>query len=387
MASETEDVKIYDAFDKIEGISDDILRGLFSMGFDTPSAIQQRAIKPIIDGRDTLAQAQSGTGKTCCFASGSLSRVDLENPNTQVLILAPTRELANQIEGVAKGIGTFTKISILSCTGGNPVRDDISALQRGAQVVIGTPGRIFDLMDRNALRRDNIKVLVMDEADQMLEGRFRDQMECILNMGFPETTRVALFSATMPPPVIEVAGRILKEPVRILLPPEKVTLEGIRQWYVEVEQDQYKFDCLCDLYQHFMINQAIIYCNQRTKVEWLAKRLQQEGFQVSFIHGDMDPKERKACIQAFRQGAVRVLVSSDLLARGLDVQQVSLVINYELPIQRENYIHRIGRSGRFGRKGVALNLVTSTERRDLVEIEQYYSTSINPLPTNIADVF
>lgn len=387
MASETEDVKIYDAFDKIEGIPDDILRGLFSMGFDTPSAIQQRAIKPIIDGRDTLAQAQSGTGKTCCFTSGSLSRVDLENPNTQVLILAPTRELANQIEGVAKGIGTFTKISILSCTGGNPVRDDISALQRGAQVVIGTPGRIFDLMDRNALRRDNIKVLVMDEADQMLEGRFRDQMECILNMGFPETTRVALFSATMPPPVIEVASRILKEPVRILLPPEKVTLEGIRQWFVEVEQDQYKFDCLCDLYQHFMINQAIIYCNQRTKVEWLAKRLQQEGFQVSFIHGDMEPKERKACIQAFRQGAVRVLVSSDLLARGLDVQQVSLVINYELPIQRENYIHRIGRSGRFGRKGVALNLVTSTERRDLVEIEQYYSTSINPLPTNIADVF
>lgn len=389
MASETDDIKIYDAFDKIEGIDEDVLRGIFGMGFDTPSAIQQRAIKPIMDGRDTLAQAQSGTGKTCAFVTGSLHRVDKSMPNTQVLILAPTRELANQIEAVAKNIGTYTGITILGCTGGNPVRDDISALQRGAQIVIGTPGRVFDLMDRNALRRENIKQMVLDEADQMLEGRFRDQMECILNMGFPETTRVALFSATMPDAVVEVANRILKDPVRILLPPEKVTLEGIRQWYVEVEQDAFKFECLCDLYQHFTINQAIIYCNQRQKVEWLAKRLQQENFDVGHIHGDMDQKERKATITSFRSGRMRVLVSSDLLARGLDVQQVSLVINFELPplAQKENYIHRIGRSGRFGRKGTALNLVTTAERRDLQEIEKHYATIINPLPTNISDIF
>jgi len=171
-----------------------------------------------------------------------------------------------------------------------------------------------------------------------------------------------------------------------LLPPEKVTLEGIRQYYVDIEQEAWKFDCLCDLWQQMNIAQAIIYVNQRTKVEYLAKRLQENGFEVSFIHGDMDPKERRACINRFRQGASRVLVSSDLLARGIDVQQVSLVINYELPIQRENYIHRIGRSGRFGRKGVAINLVTPSELRDLKEIEKFYSTSITTLPNNFAEL-
>ena len=384
--AETEEVKIYDAFENIEGIPEDILRGIFGHGFEKPSEIQKRAIKPIIDGNDVIAQAQSGTGKTGAFTIGALCRVDATNPATQVLMIAPTRELATQIESVVKALGLFTKITILSATGGNPVRDDVSALQRGAHVVIGTPGRLYDLMERNALKRDQIRLLILDEADQMLEGRFRDQTECILNMGFPEITRVALFSATIPEQVIEVTERILKNPIRILLPPEKVTLEGIAQYFVEIEQDAWKFECLCDLYQHININQAIIYCNQRTKVEWLAKRLQENNFEVGFIHGEMDQKERKACIAAFRTGTVRVLVSSDLLARGIDVQQVSLVINYELPPQRENYIHRIGRSGRFGRKGVAINLVTPAEHRDLQEIEKHYATSIVTLPSNIAEI-
>jgi translation initiation factor 4A len=203
-------------------------------------------------------------------------------------------------------------------------------------------------------------------------------------MGFPEKTKVALFSATMPQEVIDVAERLLKDPVRILLPPEQVTLEGIRQFYVNVEQEAWKFDCLCDLYQHINISAAIIYTNTRKNVEWLAKRLQEHGFEVSFIHGEMDQKERKRCIDAFRSGESRVLVSSDLLARGIDVQQVSLVINFELPVEQANYIHRIGRSGRFGRKGVAINLVTPAELNAIHEIEKYYSTSITPLPDNIA---
>jgi len=383
MATETKDVKIYESFDELE-LNDNLLRGIYAYGFEKPSDPQKLAIKPIMNGHDVICQAQSGTGKTGAFSIGTLSQVNPANPVTQVLIVAPTRELAQQIVLVTKAISSFTGISILAATGGNPVRDDVSALQRGAHVVIGTPGRIFDLMERNALRRDQIKYLVMDEADQMLEGRFRDQMECILNLGFPETTRVALFSATMPDEVVEVANRLLKNPVRILLPPEKVTLDGIRQYYVEIERDEWKFDCLCDIYQHVNINQAMIYCNQRTKVEWLAKRLQENNFEVGCIHGEMDPKERKATIDAFRGGSVRVLVSSDLLARGIDVQQVSLVINYELPPQRENYIHRIGRSGRFGRKGAAINLVTPQERRDLQEIEKFYATSIVPLPEDIS---
>jgi translation initiation factor 4A len=386
MAQESEQVKIYEAFDDMVGIPENLLRGIFGYGFEKPSEIQKRAIVPIIQGNDVIAQAQSGTGKTGAFSIGALSRIDNTDPSTQVLIIAPTRELAQQIEAVIKAISIHSQVTILSATGGNPVRDDVSSLQRGAHVVIGTPGRVYDLMDRNALKRDKIKVLILDEADQMLEGRFRDQTECILNMGFPDITKVALFSATMPDPVIEVAERILKNPVRILLPPEKVTLEGIRQYYVEIEQESWKFDCLCDLYQHFNINQAIIYCNQRAKVEWLAKRLQENNFEVSYIHGEMDQKERKACISAFRSGSVRVLVSSDLLARGIDIQQVSLVINFELPPQRENYIHRIGRSGRFGRKGVAINLVTPAEHRDLQEIEKHYATSIVTLPSNIAEI-
>jgi translation initiation factor 4A len=380
-----EKVRIYEKFEDMD-IPENILRGIFACGFNAPSEIQKRGIKPIADGHDVLAQAQSGTGKTCTFSTGALCRVDPEDRGTQVLILAPTRELATQIEGVVKELCNFTKYTVHAATGGSPVRDDISAIQRGVQIVIGTPGRVYDMMERGVLRRDRIKVLVLDEADQMLEGRFREQTECILNMGFPETTKVALFSATMPQEVIDVAERLLKDPVRILLPPEKVTLEGISQHYVEVEQDAWKFECLCDLYQHINVNQAIIYANTRVTVERLAKRLQENGFQVSFIHGEMDPKLRRECIKNFRTGGSRVLVSSDLLARGIDIQQISLVINYELPPVRENYIHRIGRSGRFGRKGVAINLVTPSERRDLQEIEAHYATSIAPLPSNISEI-
>jgi translation initiation factor 4A len=378
-------VRIYESFEEMQ-IPVNILRGIFAHGFTEPSAIQKRGIKPIIERNDVLAQAQSGTGKTCTFVTGTLSCIDSEEKSIQGLILAPTRELASQIEGVAKALCTYTNIVVYAATGGVIVREDISALQKGVHLVIGTPGRVYDLMERGVLKRDKIRVLVMDEADQLLEGRFRDQTECILNMGFPDQTKVALFSATMPDEVIEVANRLLKDPVRILLPPEKVTLEGIAQHYVEVEQDAWKFDCLCDLYQHINVNQAIIYANTRSKVEWLAKRLQENGFQVSFIHGEMESKDRRECVKAFRAGNSRVLVSSDLLARGLDVQQVSLVINFELPPVRENYIHRIGRSGRFGRKGVAINLVTPGELRELREIESHYATSIVQLPLDIGSI-
>lgn len=378
-------VRVYDSFEDM-GIPESVLRGAIAFGFEKPSEIQKRAIKPIMDGHDVMAQAQSGTGKTGTFTIGALSRIDMSIPTLQVLILAPTRELAQQITTVVKSIGDYLKPTVLTATGGGQVRDDIAAIQRGVQVVIGCPGRIYDLMERGALKRDQIRNLILDEADQMLEGRFRDQMDCILNMGFPETTKVALFSATMPQEVIDVAERLLKDPVRILLPPEKVTLEGIRQYYVEVEQDAWKFDCLCDLYQHININQCLIYANQRGTVERLAKRLQENGFEVSYIHGEMEPKDRKHTIDTFRSGGSRVLVSSDLLARGIDIQQVSLVINYELPPQRENYIHRIGRSGRFGRKGVAINLVTSAELNAIREIEKFYATSIPVLPSDIASI-
>jgi translation initiation factor 4A len=226
----------------------------------------------------------------------------------------------------------------------------------------------------------------MDEADQMLEDRFKEQVMCILQTGFPKDTRVALFSATMPREVIDFAETLLQDPVRILVPPEEVTLDGIKQYYVELQRDDWKYEVLCDLYKQLNINQAIIYCNKRQRCEWLAEKMGTQGFPLSFIHGEMDVEERRRRMTEFRTGNIRVLISTDLLARGIDVQQVSLVINFEMPVQRENYVHRIGRSGRFGRKGVAINLVVPEEMKALREIESHYATKIHSLPEDLAGI-
>lgn len=378
-------VKDYATFDEMP-LPENLLRGIYTYGFEKPSAIQRKAIMPIADGHDLLAQAQSGTGKTGTFCIGSLCRVDPAIKDTQVLVLVPTRELSQQIEKVAQNIGQHIPITTYSATGGTPLRDDIKALEKGVHFVVGTPGRIFDLMRRNIIRRSSIRVLIMDEADQMLEDRFKEQVMCILALGFPQQTRVSLFSATMPQEVIDVANDILQNPVKILIPPEEVTLEGIKQYYVDVENDEWKYDALADIYGNLTINQAIIYCNKRQKAEWLADKMTANGFTLNCIHGDMDVAERKKRMQDFRSGNVRVLISTDLLARGIDVQQVSLVINFELPPQRENYIHRIGRSGRYGRKGTAINILCKEERDALKDIEKFYSTTISELPNDLRSI-
>ena len=371
------------SFDEMN-LPSNLLRGIYSYGFENPSVIQQKGIVPILEGRDLLAQAQSGTGKTGTFTIGAMGRIDPLLAKVQVIVLVPVRELAQQIESVARNLGSFIPVKVYSATGGTPLRDDIKAIEKGAQFLVGTPGRIYDLMNRRIIQREHVKLLIMDEADQMLEDRFREQVMYILEMGFPSTTRVALFSATLPPEVIEVAEKLLQNPVRILVPAEDVTLDGISQYFVGIEKEEWKFDCLCDLYQQLNINQALIYCNKRQRAEWIAEKLSAQGFPLSFIHGEMDVEERKKRMKDFRDGTVRVLISTDMLARGIDVQQVSLVINYELPSQRENYIHRIGRSGRFGRKGVAINLVSHGEFDNLKEIEKHYSTKITELPQDIS---
>lgn len=378
-------VTIYSSFDDMS-LRDELLRGIYANGFERPSEIQKRGIVPITQGKDVLAQAQSGTGKTGTFTIGSMQLIDVSNPKPQVLVLAPTRELAQQIESVAAAIGGFLGVKLYCTTGGTPIRDDIRALERGAQFIVGTPGRIWDLMHRNALSRNSIRVVVFDEADQMLEDRFKEQVMSILQLGFPKSTQVALFSATMPQEVIEVADTLLRDPVRILIPPEEVTLDGIKQFYVDLQREEWKFDALCDIYKQLNVNQALIYCNKRARAEWLADKMTQEGFPLSCIHGEMDVDERKRKMKGFRDGTVRVLISTDLLARGIDVQQVSLVINFELPTQRENYIHRIGRSGRFGRKGVAINLICNEEKGLKDDIEKYYSTKIEELPMDLGSI-
>jgi len=384
-ASDVEDIQVFESFDSMD-LPEALLRGVYSHGFEKPSAIQQKGIVPIKNGRDILAQAQSGTGKTGTFTLGALCRLDPTIKRVQVLVLVPVRELAQQIEGVVKALSHHMEVNVYSATGGTPLRDDIRAIEKGCQFLIGTPGRIFDLMNRNVLSRDNVRVLILDEADQMLEDRFKEQIMCILQKGFPKDTQVALFSATMDTDVIDVAKQLLRNPVRILVNPEEVPLDGIKQYCVPLEKEEWKYDVLCDLYQQLNINQALIYCNKRQRAEWLAEKMSAQGFPLSFIHGEMEVEERRRRMADFRKGSVRVLISTDLLARGIDVQQVSLVINYELPTQKENYIHRIGRAGRFGRKGVTINLISQDESRAREEIEKHFGITMSTLPSDLSSV-
>lgn len=386
MDSPTTDITEYDSFDTMN-LPDSLLRGVYSFGFERPSKIQSKGIVPMVQGRDLLAQAQSGTGKTGTFVIGSLSRIDPSVAKPQILVLVHVRELAQQIAKVATSLGTHMGVKVLCATGGNQLRDDIRTLENGAQFIVGTPGRIYDLIHRNALDRNKIKVLILDEADQMLEDLFYDQVMAILNMGFPEETQVALLSATMPPEVVAVAEKILRNPIKILIEDtDNVKLDGINQFVIPLDREDWKFECICDLYKNLNITQALIFCNKRQKAEILAEKMSAQGFPISCIHGEMEKKERDRRLAEFRQGASRVLISTDLLARGIDVQQVSLVINYELPTNSENYIHRIGRSGRFGRKGTAINLVLPEEESAMKELEKKYGCFMSQLPNDLSKI-
>ena len=332
-----------------------------------------------------LSLSPSQQGKTATFAIGTLAKLDPKLRECQSLILAPTRELAQQIQKVVIALGDYMELQVHACVGGTAVRDDIRTLQGGVHVVVGTPGRVYDMINRRALRLDSIRQFFLDEADEMLSRGFKDQIYDIFKF-LPESVQVCLFSATMPLDVLEVTQRFMRDPVRILVKKDELTLEGIKQFYIAVEREEWKLDTLCDLYETLTITQAIIYCNTRRKVDWLQEQMQERDFTVSCMHGDMDQRERDIIMREFRSGSSRVLITTDLLARGIDVQQVSLVINFDLPTNRENYIHRIGRSGRFGRKGVAINFLTEGDVRYLRDIEQFYQTEITEMPMNVADL-
>eukprot|EP00918_Siedleckia_nematoides_P102851 GHVU01224560.1.p1 GENE.GHVU01224560.1~~GHVU01224560.1.p1 ORF type:complete len:467 (+),score=69.45 GHVU01224560.1:30-1403(+) len=376
--------EVVDNFDDMS-LREELLRGIYAYGFEKPSAIQQRAILPCIKGHDVIAQAQSGTGKTATFSIAILQQIDITLKECQALVLAPTRELAQQIQKVVIALGDYMEAQCHACIGGTNVREDIHRLQSGVHVVVGTPGRVFDMINRRALNTRYIKIFVLDEADEMLSRGFKDQIYDVFKT-LPENIQVILLSATMPQDVLEVTTRFMREPIRILVKKEELTLEGIRQFYIDCEREEWKLDTLCDLYETLTITQAVIFCNTRRKVDWLTEKMHARDFTVSAMHGDMDQKERDVIMREFRSGSSRVLITTDLLARGIDVQQVSLVINYDLPTNRENYIHRIGRGGRFGRKGVAINFVTADDHRTLKDIETFYNTQIEEMPMNVADL-
>ncbi|XP_025192739.1 eukaryotic initiation factor 4A-III-like [Melanaphis sacchari] len=366
-------------------LREDLIRGIFAYGFERPSAIQQRAIMPMVKGRDVIAQAQSGTGKTATISIAMLQRIDMALRDTQVLCLSPTRELAVQIQKVVLALGDYLNVQCHACVGGTNLGEDLRKLDFGQHIVSGTPGRVFDMIRRKILRTRNIKTLVLDEADEMLSQGFKKQIYNIYRF-LPPATQVILISATLPHEILEMTNKFMTNPFRIIVKRDELTLEDIKQFFVAVEREEWKFDTLCDLYDTLTITKAVIFCSTRRKVDWLTEKMRESNFTVSSMHGDMPQKERDIIMKEFHGGQTRVLITTDILARGIDVQQVSLVINYDLPINRELYIHRIGRSGRFGRKGVAINFVKIDDVRILRDIEQYYSTQIDEMPMNVADL-
>lgn len=358
-----------------------LLRGVFSCGYESPSPIQKKAIYPLMKGRDIIAQAQSGTGKTATFSIGGLTHIDTSLNEIQMVVLSPTRELTSQIATVIQSIGSsMPNLRVNTLIGGSPVSVDIKQIQDNMpQIIVGCPGRVYDLCGRRQLQLSSVKIFILDEADEMLSHGFKRQIYEIYQY-LPSIVQVALFSATLPPYIYDTASKFMKEPVNITVKAEQLTLEGIAQYYIALDNNEQKYDTLVDLYNLMPVSQCIIYTNHINTVDNLYTHLKQQDFPVCKIHSSMEKEDREKSILEFKQGTYRLLISSDITARGIDIQQVSVVINYDLPMNVHTYLHRIGRGGRWGRKGMGINMVTRRDINMLKEIEQFYSTQINELP-------
>ena len=382
------DIEVVTNFDNMN-LKDDLLRGIYGYGLETPSAIQQKAIIQLIKGVDLIAQAQSGTGKTGAFCIGALEKIDIKKKVVQVIILSPTKELARQTLNVFESLGEYMNISASLMVGGINIDQTKKQLKRGVHAIIGTPGRILHMLNDKYFKKDNLKLLIIDEADELLSIGFEDQLKNIIEV-IDKKVQIGLFSATLSDECLEISKFFMENPVSLFVKSEELTLEGIKQYYINVEKEDWKLDVLCDLYESITVAQTVIFCSSKKKVIWLQNEMEIREFTTSIIHGDMMNDERMKIMDEFRSGSSRILISTDLLARGIDVQQVSLVINYDIPVGidgRNNYIHRIGRSGRFGRKGIAINFIKYDDVNMMREIEKFYSTTIEELPANINDLF
>ena len=376
------EIRIYNTWDELD-LNPDLLRSIYGHGFEKPSPIQSKGIAPIKEGRDIIAQAQSGTGKTGCFTVGALSRVNVQENSSQVLIMAPTHELAQQIASVIHGLSNMiTGIRIKTVIGGSSIDEDANEIRENPpHIIVGCPGRVFDMIRRRHINANKFKLVILDEADEMLSSGFKDQVYNIFQH-LNKNVQIALFSATLPNNIYQITNKFMRNPVKICVKSESLTLEGIKQYYVAVEDDRQKYLTLKDLYQHITLAQCIIYSNSVKRVMDLYEAMKEDGFPVCCIHSNMDKFERERSFKEFRNGTARVLISSNVTSRGIDIQQVSVVINFDLPRDVHSYLHRIGRSGRWGRKGTGITFIT---RRDIIkmkEIETYYNTQIEELPGN-----
>ena len=380
------EVRSIENWDDLPEVKQELLRGIYAHGFETPSPIQKKAIVPLFDGKDIIAQAQSGTGKTGCFTIGTLQRINSDIQTTQALIMAPTRELSCQIKKVLDAIGNMIpNLTSQLLVGGTSTDADGEKLTKNTpQVVIGCPGRIHDMIRRKRLQMKDLKLVIMDEADEMLSHGFKEQVYNIFQF-LPTNVQVALFSATLPNEIANLTEKFMRDPVKILVKAEQLTLEGIEQYYVALDTDEYKYEALKDLYGVLSLSQSIIYCNSVRRVEELYEAMITDNFPVCRIHSNMDKHERQASFNEFASGKMRVLISSNVTARGIDVQQVSTVINFDIPKCVNTYLHRIGRSGRWGRKGMGINFVTKRDIHSMKEIEQHYHTEIKELPAHVVN--
>lgn len=358
-----------------------LLRGIYAYGFESPSSIQKKSILPILQRKDVIAQAQSGTGKTACFAISSIELVDTSLPNTQAIIMSPTRELSSQIKSVVDALAiNITNFKSQLLVGGTHTENDITILKQDSpHIIIGCPGRIYDVLRRKHINLDLVKLLILDEADEMLSSGFKEQVYNIFDL-LPKNIQKALFSASMPHTINDLTNRFVTNPVKIIVKSEQLTLEGIKQYFVNLENDAMKYETLKDLFSTFSVAQCIIYCNSVTRVSDLYEAMNNDGYPVCLIHSNLDKATRQTNYDDFRRGKFRVLISSNVTARGIDIQQVSTVINFDIPKCVHAYLHRIGRSGRWGRKGVAINFITRRDYKQLKDIEQFYQTNINELP-------
>ena len=375
-----EEVSPVESFDEL-GLKETLLRGLYGYGFEKPSSIQKRAVPMVLTGGDVIAQSQSGNGKTGAFSISALQLVDESVKSTQVLIISPTHELSRQTLSVIDNISSYMKVTTCSVIGGTNVGECKSDLQKRPHVIVGTPGRILDMMGKGFLESGSLKLMIFDEADEILSSGFKDTIYNIVKLT-PKNMQICLFSATMPSDVVELTDRFMNKPKRLLMKNDVLTLEGIKQYFVNTKDNNWKYDVLIDIYETISISQCIIYCNSKKRVNELGNALVTNEFPVLMIHGEMPSGERKDIMDRFKRGEARILITTDLLARGIDVQQLSLVINFDLPNENETYIHRIGRSGRYGRKGIAINFMTDRDTYRLREIETFYNTKIEELPEN-----
>ena len=380
----TDNEKKYENWDDF-GLKSSLLRGIYSYGFELPSNIQKFAIPHLIEGKDVIGQAQSGSGKTGTFVIGTLQKINIEEKTTQAIIIAPTHELVKQIASVCKNIGGMMDgLIVKTIIGGTVIMDDVSDLKTNPpHVVVGCTGRIYDMIKRNYIKMNNIKILVLDEADEMLSQGFKDQIYNIFQH-CNNDMQVALFSATMPDEMLTLTEKFMRNPVNIRMTPEELNLECIQQYYVALENDSNKFTMIKDLYSILNVSQSIIYVNSVKRVVDLFNAMNEEGYPVCCIHSSMSKTERESALLGFRNGTHRILISSNITARGIDVQQVQTVINFDIPRCVHTYLHRIGRSGRFGRKGIAINFITRGDVFHMKNIEKHYGSNITELPTNFS---